>query len=106
MAITLPSLRLAAGELEARFDPAAGMLGCALRHRGEQLLGAGGIPILHPWANRLAEWGYGDDVVLDPRSPLLEHDDNGLPIHGVLRACQRWEVLAAEATALRATLDF
>ena len=52
--------------LEAAFAPGVGMIGCSLRHRGEELLGqrgglakyaeAGstfGIPLLHPWANRL-----------------------------------------------------
>ena len=54
-------------ELEAMFVPGAGMLCCSLRHRGEELLaqnaGVGayarqgktmGIPLLYPWANRLA----------------------------------------------------
>src|SRR3954462_6857359 len=86
-------LRSADGELEASFEPRAGMLGCSLRHRGEELLAAEGIPILYPWANRLAAWGYeagGHAVVLDPGSPLLQADEHGLPIHGVLRDCQRW----------------
>jgi aldose 1-epimerase len=34
-----------AGELEATFVPGAGMVGCSLRHRGEELLGQrGGLP--------------------------------------------------------------
>src|SRR4051794_40231204 len=73
-------------ELVARFATGAGMVGCSLRHRGEELLGLGrgleayvregkvfGIPILYPWANRLGGWGYeaaGRRVVLDRSSPL------------------------------------
>ena len=53
--------------LEATFVPGAGMLCCSLRHRGEELLAQNdgvdayarqgktmGIPLLYPWANRLA----------------------------------------------------
>ncbi len=67
----LEAVVLAAGELEATFVPAAGMIGCSLRHRGEELLvqrgglgawrGTGksfGLPLLHPWANRLRDWRY------------------------------------------------
>jgi hypothetical protein len=90
------------GELVARFATGAGMVGCSLRHRGEELLGLGrgleayvregkvfGIPILYPWANRLGGWGYetaGRRVVLDRSSPLLHGEEHGLPIHGALAA--------------------
>ena len=60
-------LRSEGGELEAAFAPEAGLVGCSLTHRGEELLGQRkgleeyarsgstfGIPFLHPWANRLA----------------------------------------------------
>ncbi len=60
-------LTLSSGELEAVFVPEAGMVGRSLRHRGEELLGQRGgleayvrerktmgIPLLHPWANRLS----------------------------------------------------
>jgi aldose 1-epimerase len=76
------------------------MVGCSLRHRGEELLGAGGIPILHPWANRLDAWGYevaGRRVRLDRDSPLIAADDNGLPIHGTLMGSRLWEVDGATA---------
>lgn len=108
-----PSARtLAAGELEAVFLPAQGMLGSSLRHRGDELLGCidgleraaaagstAGIPLLHPWANRLAGLRYeavGRIVELDPASPLLHLDANGLPIHGV-----PWSHLAFGVTAER-----
>ena len=68
---TAPDLRIVElaspeGDLTARFATHAGMVGCSLRHRGEELLGIGrglrgyledgavfGIPVLYPWANRL-----------------------------------------------------
>ena len=31
-------VRLRSGELEAAFDPTAGLVGCSLTHRGEELL--------------------------------------------------------------------
>jgi galactose mutarotase-like enzyme len=102
------------------------MLGAALVHGGENLFwtGAGasqyasarafmGVPFLHPWANRLERFGYragGRDVVLDPQSPLLLLDDNGLPIHGVLNASRMWSVRESSATdsvaRLVAVLEF
>ncbi|HEY3019595.1 MAG TPA: aldose 1-epimerase, partial [Solirubrobacteraceae bacterium] len=97
------------GELVARFTPHAGMVGCSLRHRGEELLAPGGIPILHPWANRLSDWGYevaGRRVVLDRRSPLLRSDDNGLPIHGALHESALWQAHSDGDGALRAELDY
>src|SRR3954466_2512101 len=89
-------LRAHASELEAAFAPGAGMVGCSLRHRGEELLGqrgglakyaeAGasmGIPLLHPWANRLDGMRYsagGRQVELDPETMPVRLDPNGLPI--------------------------
>src|SRR3954452_7219265 len=94
------TVTLSAGELEAAFAPAAGMAGVSLRHAGEELLDrqAGlrayaergavmGIPLLHPWATRLA----GFDSAFDGRSarlpdgpPLVRCEEHGLPIHGLL----------------------
>src|SRR5919108_3503875 len=72
-----------------------------------------GIPLLHPWANRLAGWGYtagGREVELDPDSPLLHADENGLPIHGVVGPKLSWTDLAeaadGEAAVLVAEHDF
>ena len=58
--------------IELAVVPDAGMVGCSLRHRGEELLGQRGglrtyvaerstmgIPLLHPWANRVAENIFG-----------------------------------------------
>jgi aldose 1-epimerase len=111
---------LVAGDLEAVFLPHRGMLGASLRHRGEELLGrvddldaaaakgsTVGIPLLYPWANRLAGPRYvyaGHEVVLDTASPLLHLDEHGLPIHGVPWARLSWEVTEATATRLGARL--
>jgi aldose 1-epimerase len=110
------------GDLEARFAPGAGMVGCSLRHRGEELLGLRdgieaylargktfGIPLLHPWANRLGAWEYeaaGRAVRLDRDSPLVRAEEHGLPIHGALPAGARWRVVDTTREALWAELDW
>jgi aldose 1-epimerase len=92
-------LRAPETALEAAFVAAAGMVGASLRHRGEELLAARrglaayastgatmGIPLLHPWANRLDGFAYaaaGRQVTLRPDQPGLRLDEHGLPIHGV-----------------------
>lgn len=113
---------LTTGELEAVFVPQAGMIGASLRHRGVELLGqrAGlrgyvdsgktmGIPLLHPWANRLSgdEYPAGtDNVILPARAPGLRRDEHGLPIHGLLAASPDWRVAETDAMRLTASLDF
>ena len=98
--------------LQAMFAPAAGMVCCSLRHRGRELLaqrdglrayaerGATmGIPLLYPWANRLAGFDYPGArgaVELPRGSELLQLDPNGLPIHGVLPGAQAWELLEVD----------
>jgi aldose 1-epimerase len=121
----VPVITLAAGDLEAAFAPGLGMAGVSLRHAGDELLDrqAGlrayaergavmGIPLLHPWANRLAAHGYvldGRAVRLAPGPPLVRCDEHGLPIHGLLGASPHWHVSTVEAGAavarLRAELD-
>jgi aldose 1-epimerase len=113
---------LTAGDTVAAFATGAGMVGCSLRHRGEELLGLRGglnaylekgstfgIPILYPWANRLGGWSYeaaGRTVVLDRASPLLHGEEHALPIHGALAATSDWTVTASSAGALDAEIDF
>ena len=113
---------LIAGDLEAVFLPGYGMLCASLRHRGEEILrrvedletgaargSTAGIPLLHPWANRLAESRYsaaGRDVELDPSSPLLHFDEDGLPIHGVPWSRLAWEVTENRQDSLVARLDW
>jgi aldose 1-epimerase len=110
--------RLSAGDLEAVFLPDRGMLGASLRHRGTELLrrvddleaaaakgSTAGIPLLYPWANRLDGWRYeaaGKEVRLDPFSPLLHRDANGLPMHGVSWPLLSWEVTASSPRRLSA----
>jgi galactose mutarotase-like enzyme len=109
---------LRAGDLEATFVPDAGMVGCSLRHRGEELLGqrggleayrergsSFGIPLLAPWANRLDGLRY-DEVELDPDRSPLKLDENGLPIHGLLTASGLWEVGDTAEDRLTARLAF
>ncbi|MGA2452918.1 MAG: aldose 1-epimerase [Solirubrobacteraceae bacterium] len=104
-------LRDRAAALEAEFVPGAGMLCCSLRHRGEELLAqnAGvdayarhgktmGIPLLYPWANRLAGFDYsvGGRSVRIPHDPTRVHlDANGLPIHGAIGGLMAWELVGA-----------
>jgi galactose mutarotase-like enzyme len=114
-------IRLAAGDLQAIVIPAAGMVVASLRAHGDELLGRAdklaawikgghtmGIPLLHPWANRLAGTRYeigGEPIEIDPESPLLHRDENGLPIHGLLGPCRAWKTVAREANGTRARLD-
>lgn len=68
-----------------------------------------GIPLLYPWANRLDGLRFkaaGRDVVLDPKSPLLHFDSNGLPIHGVPWAQLPWQVVKSTSSSLTASLDW
>jgi galactose mutarotase-like enzyme len=101
------------GETQAEFVPQANMVCRALRHRGAEMLDPGrgveayaqhgktmGIPLLHPWANRLAGPSYrvGETTV---RLPAAEGryatDPNGLPIHGALPGHLRWAVQAGSS---------
>ena len=116
------ALQLSAGDLGAVFLPRYGMLGASVRRRGIELLGrvedleasaasgsTAGIPLLHPWANRLAGLSYraaGREVRLDPASPLLRLDGRGLPIHGVSWAKLSWEVSDSSGSAAVARLDW
>jgi galactose mutarotase-like enzyme len=99
------------------------MVCCSLRHRGVELLAQGsgvrayaergatmGIPLLYPWANRLAGLRYPGprgEVQLDPGDPLIKLDQNGLPIHGAIAGALPWELLeqpGGEADRLHARL--
>ena len=112
---------LRAGDLEAAYVPDAGMVCASLRHAGAELLGQRGglgayrergstfgIPLLHPWANRLSAF----EVELLGRrmrlagSPLVRTEEHGLPIHGLLAASPRWRVLEHAAERVRAALRF
>jgi aldose 1-epimerase len=103
---------------QADFVPEANMLCCSLRYRGAEVLHKGdgvhayasrgatmGIPLLHPWANRLSSYEYrvaGKHVVLPHGTGLIADDGAGLPIHGVVPGLMRWDVSARNAQRLRA----
>jgi galactose mutarotase-like enzyme len=72
-----------------------------------------GIPLLHPWANRLARERFtvaGREVALDAASARLSREENGVPIHGLLAAASGWRVDRHEAVGdggiLAAGFDF
>jgi aldose 1-epimerase len=112
---------LAAGVLEAAFAPEAGMVCHSLRHEGEELLAQRdgvegyvrtgrwmGVPLLYPWANRLAAWQYealGRRADLAPLAGdvVIRDRKTGLPIHGVLP--RPWDVVERTATRLVAQLE-
>jgi galactose mutarotase-like enzyme len=115
------ALRSPAGDLEATFVPGAGMVGASLRHHGQELLGRRrgvaayaatgdtmGIPLLHPWANRLSKDEYeaaGGHGWLAPAGRHVSRDEHGLPIHGLYDAGP-WHVREARPAHLSADLQF
>lgn len=106
-----PLVRLWADDLELDVAPGLSGLGVALRrggrdrvalHRGLDGYRAGhttGVPLLHPWANRLP----GDDVaVVDSDVTLhlagddrVTRDPNGLPMHGTVHGTA-WNIELVE----------
>ena len=114
------TLRSPDGSTEAEFVPGANMVCVSLRYLGAEYLheGAGveayarsgmtmGIPLLHPWANRLSGFRYrvADKEVALPRGEnLIPLDDSGLPIHGAMPALMSWQVGRLSPTALTARL--
>src|SRR2546423_12658005 len=86
------------------------MLCSSLSPRGEELLAqsAGvaayahdgatmGVPLLYPWANRLAEFAYtvaGKTVALPRDGARVALDGRGLPIHGAIGGRMAWEIIS------------
>jgi len=114
-------------EIALTLVPGAGMVGASLTQGGRELLHRGdglagwtergatfGIPLLHPWANRLGSAGYcagGQQVTLHDGATGLRFDPQGLPMHGLLAGSADWVLEpAADATAprssARARFDF
>jgi galactose mutarotase-like enzyme len=111
--------------LAATFVPGAGMVGASLTLHGNELLfqrgglidyikrgKTFGLPLLHPWANRIDGLRYevdGRTVEIDPDVAPVRLDENGLPNHGLLAASPLWLVTSTdegdEAT-VTAELDF
>lgn len=105
--LNLDIRRLRCGRLAAGFVPELAMVCCSLTDDGVELLdqrrglaayatsgSTMGIPLLHPWANRL-------DAPLPP-SPLLRRDPNGLAIHGVVPSALPFAVIDAGTDRLSA----
>jgi galactose mutarotase-like enzyme len=113
---------LRAGNWTSRWVPSVGMVGVSLFGGGRELLGqlggldayaargsTFGIPLLHPWANRLGGFTYraaGQEVTLSAETPHLHTEEHGLPIHGLLAAHRGWTVQEVGARTLVAELAF
>src|SRR5215470_13504515 len=114
------TLSCADSAIDATFAPGVGMIGCSLRHRGVELLGQRGglaryatsgstmgIPLLHPWANRLGSLQYtvaGRTVTLNRQSPHLHFDSSGTPMHGLQPGSLHWQLTSAAASDTAACL--
>jgi len=112
-----PAVTLTAGDLSATFLPDIGMTGVSLRWRdcehlalpgGLPALRAGstlGLPLLAPWANRLAGRRYRAAAVdVDLTGMAVPVDGNGLPMHGLLVGRPGWRVELGAVRRGRATL--
>ncbi len=111
-----------AGTVAAHFVPDANMVCHSLTNAGVELLHGGrgvrayaehgktmGIPLLHPWANRLASPSYavaGKRVKLPAADGRYAVDPNGLPIHGALPGTLRWRAQTAGDDRLQARLEW
>jgi len=120
MSVDVVTLR--AGALISRWVPSVGMVGVSLFGGGREHVGqlggleayrgrgsTFGIPLLHPWANRLGGFAYraaGVDVTLAAGAGGVRTEEHGLPIHGLLAAHPGWAVREVGATTLSAELDF
>lgn len=120
--VDVVTLRDPDGGVEATFVPSVGMIATSLTDGGVELLGQGrgldayasggefmGIPIMHPWANRLADNTYHAvdcSVTLTPDSFGVQTDKKGLLIHGLLTAYRGWRVTHRSGHELSADLDF
>jgi aldose 1-epimerase len=108
--------------ISATYVPSAGMMCASLEHHGEEVLGQReglsayanegatmGIPLLHPWANRLGGPGYaldGVQVDVPADAPGVNIDGaTGLPIHGLLAGCPEWQVVARHAGDAAARIE-
>ena len=102
--------RIAAPGLAAVFVPELAMVACSLEHEGVELLAQNngleayrergstfGIPLLHPWANRLAR--------PLPASDLVHRDAHGVPMHGVLPRVLPFTVTDQAPSSVRAEFD-
>lgn len=104
------ALELRSGALRASFLPDVGMTGVSLRRGRKEFLAlpggvaalrqghTSGLPLLAPWANRLASRRYrADGITVDVRGRRVHTDANGLPIHGLLVGWPDWEITSTRA---------
>jgi galactose mutarotase-like enzyme len=110
---------ISAGSARAEFVPELGMVCASLRDGERELLDQRrglepyrergktmGIPLLYPWANRLAWRNFkvaGRPVTLPEPGTTIGIDEHGLPIHGAQARLMRWEA-TAQGGALEAEL--
>jgi len=111
------SLTLSAGPTSLVLLPEVGMIGASLKHKGREFVdfhgGANaaveghttGVPLLSPWANRLAESHYrlGSHSV-DLSRLKIHRDGNGLPIHGLMVGRPGWELASVKTQPGSASL--
>lgn len=113
------AVELQSGATTAVVVPELGMLVASFVVDGVELIARPGglgayraghttaVPLLYPWANRLARRSYrAADATVSLRGLPLHTDANRLPIHGTMTARPDWEVIAVGAGKLRARFDF
>jgi aldose 1-epimerase len=113
------SVTVSSGLIDAEFVPGLGMVGISFRHRGAELLAlpggldgyrAGkvtGLPLLAPWANRLATSRYEvEGVAVDLGGLALHSDEHDLPIHGTMTAQPGWQVVRLDERSLVTRFDY
>jgi galactose mutarotase-like enzyme len=105
------AVTLSASGMAVTMLPATGMLGVSLRYEGEEYLDLRnglpafveghtiGLPLLHPWANRLSAAAYEvDGLRVDLAGLDLPTDQHGAPIHGTLLGAHEWSPTAIGTT--------
>jgi len=112
------AVTLEAGDLSATVVPGLGLVGASLRRGGDEFLAlprslddyakghTTGLPLLAPWANRLAQDTYrvGNLNVDLAGAPRVHRDANGLAMHGTLTADDGWQVVRLATDARSAVL--
>ncbi len=112
------AVTLSVGDMSATIVPGLGLLGASITRAGDEFLSlaAGldgyakghttGLPLLAPWANRLAGDTYriGGVTVDVADAPHVKRDANGRPMHGTLGADSGWELVRIAADARSAAM--
>ena len=114
----MAGITLRRGDYETTFRPDLAMLCTSLKYAGDEFValprtlaefkagGATGIPLVHPWVNRLGRWGYEiADRSVSLSGTVLPVDGNGLPIHGNLFAIP-FDVERESPSGIVASLDY